>query len=134
MSDPAIRPQWQRTEPALAVGRHAGSHRASFDALHDIDVDAAPDRGGDPADTAPEQALASAWSSRHTATFRARAPKAGWPAAGHSDHALAFLGRTPGARMAVVRIDLRPVVVSNPGVAVHAGGQRRDQHPPRADS
>lgn len=82
MSDLAIQLHWQRAETALAAGQYSNAHRVSFNALCDLDVDAAPDWGGDPANTNPEQALASALSSCHMMTFLALAAKAGWPVAG----------------------------------------------------
>ncbi|SMX50011.1 Integrase core domain protein [Maliponia aquimaris] len=46
-------------------------------------MDAAPDWGGDPDHTNPEQAQTPALSSCRMMTFLALAAKAGWPVAGH---------------------------------------------------
>ena len=73
-------------------------------------VDAAPDWGGDPAHTNPEQALAAALSSCHMMTFLALCAKAGWPVASYHDHAQARLGKNAKGQMSVTRIDLNPVV------------------------
>ena len=112
-------------------------------------MDSAPDWGGDPGNTNPEQALASALSSCHMMTFLALAAKAGWPVATYHDYAEAHLGKNPKGQMSVTRIDLHPVVRFDTGFSVsdrgagadagprpplllhrqHARRQRRDQHP-----
>ena len=120
MSELAIQLHWQRAETSLRTGNYSNAHRVHFNARYDIDVDAAPDWGGDPANTNPEQALASALSSCHMMTFLALAAKAGWPVAGYSDHAVAFLGKNHRGQMSVTRIDLHPVVRFDPGFAVTA--------------
>ena len=120
MSDLAIQLHWQRAEPALQFGKYSNAHRVCFNTRYDIDVDAAPDWGGDPVNTNPEQALASALSSCHMMTFLALAAKAGWPVAGYSDHAVACLGTNPTGQMTVTRIDLHPVVRFDTGFAVTA--------------
>lgn len=129
MSDLAINLHWRREAPALETGRYSNAHRVSFNRMFDIDVDAAPDWGGDPDYTNPEQALASALSSCHMMTFLALAAKAGWPVAGYSDHAMAYLGKNPRGQMSVTRIDLHPVVRFDPGFAVtdEAMGQMQDR-------
>lgn len=118
MSDLAIDLHWQRGGPALLPGQYSAAHRVSYGTRYDIAVDAAPDWGGDPDHTNPEQALASALSSCHMMTFLALAAKAGWPVAGYSDHAVAFLGKNPRGQMSVTRIDLHPVVRFDHGFAV----------------
>jgi len=60
MSDLSIELHWQRTTPVFATGTYSNSHIVQMNRLHEIDVDSAPDWGGDPAHTNPEQALASA--------------------------------------------------------------------------
>lgn len=118
MSELAIDLHWRREAPALQTGLYSNAHRVCFNTRFDIDVDAAPDWGGDPDHTNPEQALASALSSCHMMTFLALAAKAGWPVAGYSDHAVAYLGRNPRGQMSVTRIDLHPVVRFDAGFAV----------------
>ena len=111
---------WQRDGAALRPGAYSAAHRVWFNTHLDIDVDAAPDWGGDPNHTNPEQALASALSSCHMMTFLALAAKAGWPVAGYSDHAVAYLGKNPRGQISVTRIDLHPVARFDPGFAVTA--------------
>jgi organic hydroperoxide reductase OsmC/OhrA len=91
----------QRAEPELRPGKYSNAHTVQFNSSHDLQVDAAPDWGGAPGNTNPEQALASALSSCHMMTFLALAAKAGWPVAGHHDHAVAHLGKNPTGHMSV---------------------------------
>jgi organic hydroperoxide reductase OsmC/OhrA len=119
MSDLSIELHWQRAEPVLHTGQYSNAHTVQFNRHHDVQVDAAPDWGGDPAHTNPEQALASALSSCHMMTFLALAAKAGWPVASYHDYAVAHLGKNPKGQMSVTRIDLHPVVRFDTGFAVN---------------
>ena len=60
MSDLAIQLHWQRAEAALKTGSYSNAHTVQYNSRYDLPVDAAPDWGGDPANTNPEQALAGA--------------------------------------------------------------------------
>lgn len=118
MSDLSIQLHWQRTEPDLQPGKYSNAHTVQFNDGHDLMVDAAPDWGGDPSNTNPEQALASALSSCHMMTFLALAAKAKWPVASYHDHAVAYLGKNPKGQMSLTRIDLHPVVRFDTGFTV----------------
>ena len=110
MSDLSIQLRWQRAEPELQPGKFSNAHTVQFGEHHDLPVDAAPDWGGDPVNTNPEQALASALSSCQMMTFLALAAKVGWPVATYRDHAVAHLGKNAEGRMSVTRVDLHPEV------------------------
>lgn len=118
MSDLAIQLHWHRREAALTPGAYSAEHTVLYNDSFDVMVDAAPDWGGDPANTNPEQALASALSSCHMMTFLALAAKAGWPVASYHDHAVAHLGKNPRGQMSVTRIELHPVVRFDTGFEV----------------
>jgi organic hydroperoxide reductase OsmC/OhrA len=120
MSDLAIELHWQRAEPVLQTGKYSNAHMVQYNSSFDVQVDAAPDWGGDPGNTNPEQALASALSSCHMMTFLALAAKAGWPVASYHDYAVAHLGKNPRGQMSVTRIDLHPVVRFDTGFSVEA--------------
>ena len=120
MSDLSIELHWQRAGPVLKAGKYSNAHTVLYNDSCDVQVDAAPDWGGDPDKTNPEQALASALSSCHMMTFLALSAKAGWPVASYHDHAVAHLGKTSAGRMAVTRIDLHPVVRFDTGFDVDA--------------
>ncbi|RIA47638.1 OsmC family protein [Dichotomicrobium thermohalophilum] len=118
MSELSIELHWQRTEPELKTGKYSNAHTVEYNDSHDVRVDAAPDWGGDPGHTNPEQALASALSSCHMMTFLALAAKAGWPVASYRDRAVAHLGKNTMGQMSVTRIDLHPVVRFDTGFTV----------------
>jgi len=91
-----------------------------YNSSNEVQVDAAPDWGGEPENTNPEQALAAAMSSCHMMTFLALCAKAGWPVASYYDHAEAHLGKNARGQMSVTRIDLNPVVRFDTGFSVSA--------------
>ena len=118
MSDLAIELHWQRVTPVLQTGAYSNEHTVQYNNRYDLLVDSAPDWGGNPDNTNPEQALASALSSCHMMTFLALAAKAGWPVASYHDYAEAHLGKNPKGQMSVTRIDLHPVVRFDTGFSV----------------
>lgn len=118
MSDLAIELHWHRAEPAFQTGRYSAEHTVRYNNSNEVQVDAAPDWGGRPENTNPEQALASALSSCHMMTFLALAAKASWPVASYYDYAVAHLGKNASGQMSVTRIDLHPVVRFDTGFTV----------------
>ncbi|MEP4038298.1 MULTISPECIES: OsmC family protein [unclassified Pseudophaeobacter] len=118
MSDLAIELHWQRTATEFKTGAYSNEHTVRFNNTYDVQVDSAPDWGGDPCNTNPEQALGSALSSCHMMTFLALAAKSGWPVASYHDYAEAHLGKNPKGQMSVTRIDLHPVVRFDTGFSV----------------
>lgn len=128
MSELSINLNWERAEPELQAGKYSNAHTVQYNDGNRVEADAAPDWGGDPANTNPEQALAASLSSCHMMTFLALAAKAGWPVAGYQDHATAHLGKNSQGRMAVRRVDLRPVVRFDTGFEVDADKLEQMQH------
>lgn len=118
MSDLSIDLHWHRAEAYLKTGAYSAEHTIQYNNRFDILADAAPDWGGDPENTNPEQALAAAVSSCHMMTFLALAAKADWPVASYHDHAVAHLGKNPKGQMSVTQIDLNPVVRFDTGFLV----------------
>lgn len=118
MSDLSIELSWQRSEPDFSPGKFSNNHTVRYNDSNELQVDAAPDWGGDANSTNPEQALAAAVSSCHMMTFLALAAKTGWPVASFQDHAVAHLGKNPKGQMSVTRIDLHPVIRFDDGFTV----------------
>jgi organic hydroperoxide reductase OsmC/OhrA len=118
MSALAIELHWLRAEPAFETGKFSNAHSVQYNRSHELQVDAAPDWGGDPDHTNPEQALAAALSSCHMMTFLALCAKAGWPVASYHDYAEAHLGKNAKGQMSVTRIDLNPVVRFDTGFSL----------------
>ncbi len=120
MSELSIELNWQRAEPRLLPGKFSNAHTVHYNDHFALKADAAPDWGGDPANSNPEQALAASLSSCHMMTFLALAAKARWPVAGYSDNAVAHLGKNAAGQMSVTRIDLYPEVTFDAGFSVGA--------------
>lgn len=118
MTELSIDLEWQRPEADPATGKCSNAHTVHYNDNDCLKVDAAPDWGGNPDYTNPEQALAASLSSCHMLTFMALAAKAKWPVAVFRDHAVAHLGKNPGGQMAVTRIDLNPQVQFDEGFSV----------------
>jgi organic hydroperoxide reductase OsmC/OhrA len=118
MSALSIQLHWHRMESSLQSGKYSNAHTVQYSDRYDLPVDAAPDWGGDPDNTNPEQALAAALSSCHMMTFLALAAKVNWPVASYVGDAVAHLGKNPKGQKSVTRIDLHPVVRFDTGFSV----------------
>ena len=127
MSNLSIELRWQRNEPDFQPGKYSAEHLVHYNDSYEVQVDAAPDWGGKPENTNPEQALASALSSCHMMTFLALAAKAGWPVASYHDYAEAHLGKNAKGQMSVTRIDLHPVVRFDHGFGIDAAALAKIQ-------
>ena len=118
MSELSIRLKWQLGEGELAQGEYSNNHEIAYNDQFKLIADAAPDWGGDVANTNPEQALAASISSCHMMTFLALAAKAKWPVSSYEDKAEAFLGKNSKGQMAVTKIRLNPSVQFSDGFTV----------------
>lgn len=128
MSELSIELRWQRSERDLQPGKYSNVHTLRYNDNYEQRVDAAPDWGGDPENTNPEQTLAAALSSCHMMTFLALAAKARWPVTDYRDRAVAHLGKNPEGRMSVTRIDLHPVVRFDEAFSVNHAELEKMQH------
>jgi len=118
MSELSIDLSWQNSSEALLPGKFSNAHEIHYNEQFRITADAAPDWGGNPENTNPEQALAASLSSCHLMTFLALAAKAKWPVSSYGDHAVAHLGKNSKGQMSVIRIDLNPAVEFDAGFEV----------------
>ena len=118
MSELSIQLKWQLGEGELVQGKYSNSHEITYNDQFILTADAAPDWGGDAANTNPEQALAASISSCHMMTFLALAVKAKWPVSSYEDKAEAFLGKNSKGQMAVTKIRLNPSVQFSDGFTV----------------
>ncbi len=110
MSELSINLKWNLGESDLTPGKIPNSHEIIFNKDYKIITDAAPDWGGNPKNTNPEQALAASVSSCHMMTFLALAAKMKWPVNSYEDKADATLGKNSKGQMAITKITLHPVV------------------------
>lgn len=118
MSELSINLSWQRSNEPLTPGKFSNAHDVRYNEQFQLIADAAPDWGGNPVNTNPEQALAASLSSCHLMTFLALAAKAKWPVSSFNDHAIAHLGKNSKGQMSVTRIDLNPSVQFDKGFRV----------------
>ena len=118
MSELSIQLKWQLVEGELVQGKYSNSHEITYNDQFRMTADAAPDWGGDIANTNPEQALAASISSCHMMTFLALASKAKWPVSSYEDKSEAFLGKNAKGQMAVIKIRLNPSVQFSDGFTV----------------
>ena len=118
MSELSIQLKWQLGEGELVQGKYSNKHKIAYNDQFQLTADAAPDWGGDVANTNPEQALAASISSCHMMTFLALAAKAKWPVSSYEDKAEAFLGKNSKGQMAVTKIRLNPSVQFSNGFTV----------------
>ena len=125
MSELSIQLKWQLGEGELVQGKYSNSHEITYNDQFRMTADAAPDWGGDIANTNPEQALAASISSCHMMTFLALASKAKWQVSSYEDKAEAFLGKNSKGQMTVIKIRLNPSVQFSDGFAV--GGQEMNE-------
>ena len=128
MSELSIELHWQRSEARLLSGKYSNEHTVRYNDSYDLQVDAAPDWGGHPQNTNPEQALAASLSSCHMMTFLALASKAKWPVVSFRDRAVAHLGKNTRGKMSVTRIDLHPEVLFDAGFSVDIAELEKMQH------
>lgn len=128
MYELSVELDWQRSEPDLHSSKYSNAHNVRYNDTYDLWADAAPDWGGDPGNTNPEQALAAALSSCHMMTFLALAAKAKWPVASYRDRAVAHLGKNAKGQMSVARIDLHPLVRFDTGFSVEADELEKMHH------
>lgn len=128
MSELSIELNWQRSESDLQSGKFSNAHTVRYNDNYDLRADAAPDWGGDPENTNPEQALAAALSSCHMMTFLALAAKAKWPVESFHDYAVAHLGKNTRGQMAVTRVDLHPEAGFDTGFSVEAAKLEQMHH------
>ena len=128
MTELSIQLHWQRSEPDLNPGKYSNKHTVCYNESNNLQVDAAPDWGGHPANTNPEQALAASLSSCHMMTFLALASKANWPVASFQDHAVAHLGKNVKGMMSVTRVDLHPEVSFDAGFSIDSNELEKMHH------
>jgi len=118
MSGLSIELTWQRLESELIFKEYSTEHIIKYNDLYEVQFDAAPEWGGNPLNTNPEQALAAAVSSCHMMTFLALAAKVKWPVASFKDRAEAYIDKDPRGKMCVSIIELNPVVEFDEGFEV----------------
>ncbi len=120
MSVLSIELSWQRLESELIFREYSTEHIIKYNELYEVQFDAAPEWGGNPLNTNPEQALAASLSSCHMMTFLALAAKVKWPVSSFKDRAEAYIDKSPKGRMCISIIELNPIVEFDAGFEISA--------------
>ena len=118
MSELSIKLSWLRNTEALQPNKYSTDHTIQYNEHFSVQGSAAPDWGGNPDCTNPEQALAAALSSCHMMTFLSLAAMAKWPVLDYSDFAIANLSKNDAGLMAVGEITIHPEVGFDHGFVV----------------
>ena len=118
MSELSIQLKWQLGEGELVQGKYSNSHEITYNDQFRMTADAAPDWGGDIANTNPEQALAASISSCHMMTFLALSAKMRWPVIAYKDKTYAYIGKNSKGKMCVNKIELNPIIKFKNGFSV----------------
>jgi hypothetical protein len=129
MSDLSFALHRQRAEPALQSGNSPNPRAVPYNHIHDIDLNAAPDRGGDPDRRPPKQAPAATLFRSHL-TLLVACAQTGWPVGRYHDFEKTHWGKNDKGQTSVMRIDLNPGVRFNTGLSVDT--EKLDEVPHRA--
>jgi len=101
---------WERGSTDFAYEAYPRNHTWSFEGGFTVPASAAPDFRGEPGRVDPEEALVAAVSGCHMLTFLAVAARKRIVVARYEDSAVGFLEKGEDGKLAVTRIELRPVV------------------------
>ncbi|MFN3792249.1 OsmC family protein [Massilia sp.] len=105
---------WQRAGQAFLDGRYSRAHDWQFDGGLRLRASSSPLSVplpmSDPAALDPEEALVAAASSCHMLFFLSLAREQGFTVDSYLDRAVGYLGAGEAGRMAMTRIELRPLI------------------------
>jgi len=110
--------RWTNDGPGMDYDTYPRNHRWAFDGGPELPASAAAGYGGGEGCVDPEEALVAAASACHMLTFLAVAAKKRLVVASYADAAVGHLEKDAEGRMAVTRIELRPVVTFGAGTSV----------------
>lgn len=125
MSEHKATVRWRNSGAEMDYERYTRDHTWEFEGGPTVPASAAPDFKGSGACIDPEEALVAAASACHMLTFLAIAARKKLVVASYEDHAVGHLEKDAEGRLAVTRIELRPVISFAPGTSVTAEDLRR---------
>lgn len=116
MSEHRATIRWQNTGNSLDIEHFSRDHTwAVKEGRLTVPASSAPDYRGNPAAMDPEDALVAALASCHMLTFLAIAARRRLVVLEYSDAAQGWVEPDAGGRLAVTRVELRPMVRFAPG-------------------
>lgn len=120
MSEHTASIRWSNDGPGMAYETYPRDHHWAFEGGPGVPASAAPGYGGGAGRVDPEEALVAAAAACHMLTFLAIAAKKKLVVARYADDAVGHLEKDAEGRLAVTRIELRPVVEFAPGTTLPA--------------
>ena len=109
-----VRITWNRGEAPFVDSRYSRAHDWTFDGGTVVKASSSPfvvpPPYSDPSSVDPEEALVAAASSCHMLWFLSIAAGQGFVVDSYDDEAVGTMGRNDRGKVAMTRIDLRPIV------------------------
>lgn len=122
---------WDRRQLPFDYASYSRNHRWGFPNGVSIEASAAPAFRGDAEKVDPEEAFVASLASCHMLTFLALCARGGVVVETYEDAAVGFLERNVAGKLALTRIELRPVVTfadSTPVSAEHLASLHHQAH------
>ncbi len=110
MSEHQATIDWNRDGRDFTYESYGRDHTWSFAGGVVVNASAAPAYKGNPDLVDPEEAFVASLSSCHMLTFLALAAKATFVVDRYTDHAVGHMHKNEEGRLAVVRVELTPVI------------------------
>ena len=110
MSEHIITLNWKLQAANFDYNIYNRDHSIEFDGVNRICASAAPDYHGNSLCVNPEQSFVASLASCHMLTFLALASKKRFFVTAYTDTATGILGKNSKGKMAITRINLKPVV------------------------
>ncbi len=117
--------RWQNSATTMEYDSYPRDHDWEFPGGPAVRGSAAESYGGGKGCIDPEEGLVASVSACHMLTFLAVAAKKKMVVASYTDTPVGHLGKDAEGRIAVTRIELRPVVQFGPDTVVSAEDLRR---------
>jgi len=117
MSEHLICVEWARKSEDFSYEKFSRDHVWHYGNETKICASSSPDFFGNPQCLNPEQGFAASLSSCHMLTFLALCSRRNYVVDSYSDEAVAVLGKNNIGKIAIIKVELRPVVGFAPGKA-----------------
>ena len=111
MSEHKATIRWSRDGADFGYKEYSRDHGWRFDGGIEVRASAAPEYLGNPHCVDPESAFVAALSSCHMLTFLAPASNKGFVVETYEDNAVGFVEKNANGKLAVTRVELRPLIV-----------------------
>ena len=109
MSEHLAHIQWNRSSEDFSYKNYNREHQWTFEGGTSLTASAAPAYLGNPDFVDPEEALVASLSACHMLTFLALCALKNIVVDSYSDHASGYMEKNDAGRLAITRVELRPV-------------------------